>query len=158
MQPAVLPGNLFIPQGTSIVLSTISMQRSRQYWGEDADEFKPERMKHPSTLRAGFRAFNIGPRQVSWTALLIMRVTMYTDMEQCPGQGMAMSVAKIWLETVTEHLITRSITMSLAKEAQPVPSRVPEWWNTTQGDGRGRGGREAVWPVSDIILTVKVSI
>lgn len=68
-----------------------------------------------------------------------------------------MSVAKIWLETVTEHMITRGISMSLAAEAQPALSRVPEWWNTPQGDGRGRSGRETVWPVSDIILTVKVS-
>ena len=70
---------------------------------------------------------------------------------------MAMSVAKIWLETVTEYLTTQNFTMSLAKNAQPAPSRVPGWWNTPQGDGRGRGAREAVWPVSDIILTVKVN-
>lgn len=68
-----------------------------------------------------------------------------------------MSVARIWLETVTEYMSTRGLSMSLAKEAQSVLSRVPDWWNTSQGDGRGRGGRESVWPVSDIILTVKVS-
>ena len=67
MQPAVLPGGLFIPQGTSIVLSTISMQRSRVYWGEDADVFRLDRMKDNENLRARFRAFNMGPRQVSLT-------------------------------------------------------------------------------------------
>lgn len=79
------------------------------------------------------------------------------DTLQCPGQNMAMSTAKIWLETVTEFIITRNLSMRLAKEAQPAMSRVPDWWATPQGDGRGRGSREEVWPVSDIILTVKVS-
>lgn len=158
MQPTVLPGGLFIPQGTSIVLSTISMQRSKLYWGEDADLFRPERMKDESTLRARFRAFNIGPRQVSLHLFVgLIGRDGVTDRYQCPGQNMAMSVAKIWLETVTEYLTTRDLSLSLAKEAQPVLSRVPEWWSGPQGDGRGRGGREAIWPVSDIILTVKVS-
>lgn len=70
---------------------------------------------------------------------------------------MAMSVAKIWLETVAEYLSTRDLSMGLAKEAQPEVSRVPSWWSGPEGDGRCRGGRDVIWPVSDITLTVKVS-
>lgn len=46
------------------MLSTIHMQRSRLYWGEDADDFRPDRMLDVDRVHSPFKTFNVGPRAV----------------------------------------------------------------------------------------------
>lgn len=52
---------IFIPKGGTVVYSTYSMHRRKDLYGEDADEYKPERWE---TLRVGwgYLPFNGGPR------------------------------------------------------------------------------------------------
>lgn len=52
---------LFIPKGWSLAWSVWTMHRRKDFYGEDAEEFKPERWE---TLRPGWEylPFNGGPR------------------------------------------------------------------------------------------------
>ncbi|KAF7804983.1 cytochrome P450 709B2-like [Senna tora] len=59
-------GNLRIPKHTCVTIPVATIHRKREYWGEDANEFKPERFmngvskaaSHPNAMIA----FSIGPR------------------------------------------------------------------------------------------------
>ena len=57
-----------MPPDTSIVMATILMQRSKEVWGPDAEEFNVDRW-HTSEgqqmARDGFMSWNFGPRTVS---------------------------------------------------------------------------------------------
>jgi cytochrome P450 len=53
-----------MPGGASIVLSTINMHRSPEWWGNDADEFNPSRWKERKEIPLAYRPFNAGPRTV----------------------------------------------------------------------------------------------
>ena len=68
---------------------------------------------------------------------------------------MALNAAETYIVLLVQHMASQKIRLRLASEAQPEATRVPIRWKT-DGDGRARGGREDVWPVSDITLTVKV--
>jgi cytochrome P450 len=52
---------LFVPKGTLVVYTPYAMHRRKDYYGEDADEFRPERWE---ALRPGWEylPFNGGPR------------------------------------------------------------------------------------------------
>lgn len=69
---------------------------------------------------------------------------------------MALNAAETYIVLFVQYMATNGVNLRLATEAQPEASRVPLKWKT-DGDGRARGGREDIWPISDITLTVKVS-
>lgn len=68
---------LFVKKGNVVTYSTFVMHRRREFFGEDADEFRPERWEH---LRPGWEylPFNGGPRV-------------------CPGQKFALTEASYTL-------------------------------------------------------------
>ena len=55
---------VFIPKGGVVAWSVYAMHRRKDYYGEDADEFKPERWLGEKGLRPGWEylPFNGGPR------------------------------------------------------------------------------------------------
>lgn len=53
---------IFVPKGTETVYIVWLMQRQPEIWGEDADEFKPERWKDRRTSGFEYLPFNGGPR------------------------------------------------------------------------------------------------
>ncbi|KAJ8732305.1 hypothetical protein PYW08_015035 [Mythimna loreyi] len=62
-EDVLLPSGETLPKGTGIMLSLFAAHRNPQYWGEDAELFRPERfidttLKHP----AAFLSFSYGPR------------------------------------------------------------------------------------------------
>ena len=60
---------LYVPGQVSITWSPLIYQRRKDIWGEDVDEFKPERWLHESAKEAKrngyFTPFHAGPRTVS---------------------------------------------------------------------------------------------
>jgi beta-ring hydroxylase len=77
-------GGMHIPAGTGIMVSVWALHRSKLIWGEDADDFKPERFndenskgRHPYA----FIPFSQGPRN-------------------CIGQNLAIVEAKVVLGTL----------------------------------------------------------
>jgi cytochrome P450 len=55
---------IFIPKGTVVTWNTYVMHRRQDFYGKDAEEFKPERWLGPQGLRPGWEylPFNGGPR------------------------------------------------------------------------------------------------
>ncbi|KAK4443598.1 cytochrome P450 [Podospora aff. communis PSN243] len=50
MQDATLPDGTFLPKDSVLVWCLLAMQRSRLTWGEDADDFRPERFLEDGKL------------------------------------------------------------------------------------------------------------
>ena len=89
---------IFIKKGQSVVWSLYAMHRRKDYYGEDADEFKPERWLGEKGLRPGWEylPFNGGPRI-------------------CLGQQFALTEASY-------------TTIRLMQEFQSIQSRDPRPW------------------------------
>ena len=52
----------FVPKGTRVVISLMVMNQSLELWGEDADEFNPDRWEKPAENHYAFLSFLSGPR------------------------------------------------------------------------------------------------
>ncbi|KAJ1397989.1 Cytochrome P450 [Sesbania bispinosa] len=95
-------GNLLIPKGTCLTIPITMIHRSKEYWGEDANEFNPLRFingvskaaKHPNALLA----FSVGPRN-------------------CIGQNFAMLEAKTVMA-----LILQRFSLSLSPDYVHAPA------------------------------------
>lgn len=54
---------VFVEKGTTVLYYTYALQRRKEYWGEDANEFRPERwMEGKKVLPWTYIPFNGGPR------------------------------------------------------------------------------------------------
>lgn len=78
-------GTKFIPKGTYVQSSAYTIHRLPEYWGEDANEFKPERWEHAHKFHpAQFLGFGLGPRG-------------------CPGKEFALHDAKEVISSLLMH-------------------------------------------------------
>ncbi|XP_030035572.1 cytochrome P450 4d8 [Manduca sexta] len=58
-----IPSGLTLVKGSSFAIHMWAINRNPQYWGQDADEFKPERFINGAPLHpAAFSTFSFGPR------------------------------------------------------------------------------------------------
>ncbi|GAB2210827.1 hypothetical protein Droror1_Dr00016113 [Drosera rotundifolia] len=77
-------GDLFIPKGLSIWIPVLAINHSKELWGEDANEFIPQRFASRTFTPGRFIPFCTGPRN-------------------CIGQTFAMMEAKIILATLVSR-------------------------------------------------------
>ncbi|GAB2299975.1 hypothetical protein Dimus_034020 [Dionaea muscipula] len=77
-------GDLLIPKGLSIWIPVLAIHQSKELWGEDADEFNPNRFISKTFTPGRFFPFGGGPRN-------------------CIGQTFAMMEAKIVLATLVSR-------------------------------------------------------
>ncbi|XP_049870032.1 cytochrome P450 4C1-like isoform X2 [Pectinophora gossypiella] len=81
----ILPSGITVPSDCGVVVNIWALHRDPRYWGEDAEQFRPERfidvpLKHP----AQFMPFSHGPRN-------------------CPGTQYAMTAMKTVLATLLRN-------------------------------------------------------
>jgi hypothetical protein len=163
---------LYMPKETSIILAILLMQRSKEVWGKDAEEFKPERwlttdeddqsqVSEARRRREGFVAFNAGPRTVSGMALRdsVIDTKFCLFGVQCLGQNFALMqlsyvMAKLLRSLSDPETKSALYTVVLAPDEQPKATSPPEAWK----DLLGRGTEEKVWVASNLTLYVKVSL
>lgn len=101
-------GDKTLPPGTSFTIPCLYLHRSKEFWGEDADEFKPERFsngvgkacKHPNA----FMPFGIGPRTCIGQTLAIMEAKV---MMACILQRFKFDISPNY-----KHAPVASITMA----------------------------------------------
>eukprot|EP00253_Pinus_taeda_P010609 PITA_10609 len=78
-------GNLFIPKGLSVWIPTLAIHHDRNIWGEDANEFNPQRFSQ-GTAKAcknnpmGFIPFSLGPRKCIGQTFAIMEAKIVMAM------------------------------------------------------------------------------
>lgn len=78
-----LGGNnkLHIPKGLSVWIPVLAIHHSKELWGEDADEFKPERFAGKSFAQTrNFLPFASGPRNCVGQAFAIMEAKIILAM------------------------------------------------------------------------------
>jgi cytochrome P450 monooxygenase len=73
---------VFIPKGTAVVMGTWAIHHDKDIWGDDVQEFKPERWRNRKT-REGFLPFLAGPRTCpAQSQTLTQAVYMITRLTQ----------------------------------------------------------------------------
>lgn len=74
-QDDVLPDGQIIPAGAKVLYSPYIFGRSKDIWGEDVMEFKPERWESKKPTDYEFPSFNAGPRICLGKEFAIMEAT-----------------------------------------------------------------------------------
>ncbi|QRV78302.1 cytochrome P450 family protein [Ceratobasidium sp. AG-Ba] len=122
---------IYIPAGTNVGWSVISMHRRKDLWGLDANRFDSDRWiderleKYVAPNPSIFLPFNTGPRI-------------------CLGHQFAYNEVSFFLVRLLQQV--ESIT--LAPEAHPKGTLPPEQWST----GTGRKAFEKVWVKSRLTI------
>lgn len=129
-QPLLMPGN------TIVTFLPLLTQRNKALWGEDADEFRPERWLESETKSkcnanfGMFLPFSHGPRI-------------------CIGKNYAYNEMTFFLV----RLLQRFDRFELALDCQPEGSLPPREWREEGRKGRQRF--EKVWPSAALTLFIK---
>jgi hypothetical protein len=142
---------LYMPPGTSVILATLLMQRSQDEWGEDAEQFKPERWLGSADGSSrhdlpGFAPFSAGPRTVCRSARSV--VGSHTDAAthpQCLGRGFALMQISYFLVQFVQAISARDLVLTLGT------NDIPPTWQLL----KGRAREEEAWVVSNLTMQIK---
>lgn len=90
-----LPSGLTIEKGVNVIPSVFSIHRDKQIWGDQANEFRPERFETLDVSQlnsAMFMPFGLGPRNCIGKAaamhelkIVVGRLLLNYSLEPCPG-------------------------------------------------------------------------
>jgi len=107
-----LPDGTFVPAGTVVEFNPYSMARDRGLWGDDCEEFRPERwleMKEPPSPYL-YSVFNAGPRECLGKRLA------YLELKACLANvlmGLSLEVAVPRSEVMPQSSITIGMSKGL---------------------------------------------
>ncbi|XP_054783547.1 cytokinin hydroxylase [Prosopis cineraria] len=73
-------GDLLIPKGVSVWVPVLAIHHSKKLWGEDADEFNPNRFASKSFSSGRFIPFAVGPRNCIGQAFALMEAKIILAM------------------------------------------------------------------------------
>jgi len=132
-------GNLCIEKGTSVTYLPFLMQRRKDIWGEDAEDFRPERWLTKESPGAVVEAQETSPHSAF--------VPFNAGQRLCLGKTFAYQECSFALV----RLVQNFESFSLAGDVQPKESHPPSIWRTRDG----RQSVEKCWPTSSITLYSK---
>ncbi|OCH88052.1 cytochrome P450 monooxygenase CYP63 [Obba rivulosa] len=125
---------IHIPNNAHVMYIPIALHRRKDLWGEDADDFNPERWLDPAM-----------------TTRLSARPTMYIPFLQgprmCPGQ----EFAKLETSYLLARIVQKFSRFELVPEALPKGAAPPQHWKSK----KGRQTVEQCWPRSSFTLYIK---
>ncbi|KAF9530727.1 cytochrome P450 monooxygenase CYP63 [Crepidotus variabilis] len=124
----------YMPARTTIMYLPLLTHRNPSLWGEDADQFNPERWIEPSRV-----------------ALFVSNPTMFTPFSAGPRVCLGQNYAYNQLSYFMVRLLQKYDRFTLAPEAQPAGSLPPASWKS----GAGRQAEEKIWPAASMTLYVK---
>uniref|UniRef100_A0A803M4E0 Cytochrome P450 n=1 Tax=Chenopodium quinoa TaxID=63459 RepID=A0A803M4E0_CHEQI len=73
-------GDLLIPKGLSIWIPVLAIHHDKELWGDDANEFNPERFASKSSISSRFLPFGAGPRNCIGQTFAIMEAKIILAM------------------------------------------------------------------------------
>ncbi|MED6107142.1 hypothetical protein PIB30_011157 [Stylosanthes scabra] len=73
-------GDLYIPKGLSIWIPVLAIHHSQELWGQDANEFNPDRFASKSFIPGRFIPFASGPRNCVGQSFAIMEAKIILSM------------------------------------------------------------------------------
>ncbi|KAJ7830511.1 cytochrome P450 monooxygenase [Mycena olivaceomarginata] len=133
--PSSIPGGkpFYIPARAKVPFSLMTMHKNKEYWGEDADLWDPDRFLDERNQRVVanpfiFLPFSAGPRI-------------------CLGQQFAYQEISFFII----RLLQTFQSLELASDAMPPDSLPPASWAT----GKGRKAIEKIRPKSDLTMSVQ---
>ena len=112
-------GDLHVSKGTLMFINMFSIQRAKDIYGEDADDFKPERFEDRDSIPSGaFMPFSIGTRQCignnfamlemkSFLAVLVQRFKFSLDPKSKPAN---IFVGTVLTMTPGSHLLVTPVS------------------------------------------------
>ncbi|KAK3991105.1 putative cytochrome P450 [Cladorrhinum sp. PSN332] len=107
-------GPLFVPQGKQVLIPTYAMTRREDLWGEDVEDFKPERWEEEGGRKFGFEFIPFGG-----------------GVRQCLGQQFARTKAAY----VVVRLLQKYDAMENAEEPADAPLRFHHTIENRSGSG-----------------------
>ncbi|KAM6499413.1 cytochrome P450 monooxygenase CYP63 [Amanita muscaria] len=125
---------LFMPKDTTLTFVPLLTQRNAALWGDDADEFKPERWLEPDRL-----------------GQFVANPTMYLPFSAGPRICVGQNYAYNQLTYFLVRFLQQFSSCTLAPEYQPEGSVPPPEWK----DRKGRQAIEKVWPGNAMTLYIK---
>ena len=157
---------LYVPAGTSIILATLLMQRDQQSWGEDSEQFVPERWLQEEQVMDGgkdrrFVPFSAGPRTVRQYDVCVSRegpIAYSAGLlrSQCLGQSFALMQMSYFIVRLIQALTPNHATSShcdahvlTLKLDRNVVHKPPSSWLT------GRGRLEQAYVASSVTMYIK---
>jgi cytochrome P450 len=98
---------LLVPAGHAVTYATYSMHRRQDYFGADADEFRPERWEH---LRPGWEylPFNGGPRICLGQQYALTEAGFVTTRLCQEFKGLESRDPEVWKEGLTLTLCSHN--------------------------------------------------
>ncbi|KAK7029845.1 cytochrome P450 monooxygenase [Favolaschia claudopus] len=133
--PSNVPGGkpFYIPAKAKVPLTIMTMHKNKEYWGEDADLWDPDRFLDERNQRVIsnpfiFLPFSAGPRI-------------------CLGQQFAYQEISFFII----RLLQTFQSLELAPDAMPPDARPPASWAA----GKGRKATEKIRPKSDLTMSVE---
>lgn len=170
-------GPIYMPGDVMLIYSALLTQRRKDLWGEDAEEFVPERWMDPDRMKdlaadpLRFFPFNAGPR-ICPGQVCVHSMFESNGVEGCQNPSSVLKNYAYNEASYREHIFMRSVliggslmydvevvirilqafdTFELCQEDAPQGSQPPAEW-------KSKGGRHAVekiWPMAALTMHSK---
>ncbi|KAJ3969298.1 cytochrome P450 [Lentinula raphanica] len=151
--------SVFIPSNTTILYNTFLIQRRKDLWGEDAEDFRPERWLSDRIYDADVdgrtgeenllsKVIRDGDGLERMIQDPFIFLPFHAGPRVCLGQNFALNEASYFLVL----LLQRFKSFELAEDSMPEGSSPPLHWRQRKS---GRQRYERIWPKSSVTTFVK---